>query len=85
MKIFNIPAPTIIGDPCETPIDPSSMLTVNSVDKGVLLPRMTTAEMNAIVDPANGLIVYNTDLSQLSVFTGAAWEPVAAGGGGSSN
>ena len=41
--------------------DPSSMLDVKSIDKGVLLPRMTQAQREAIITPAVGLVVYQTD------------------------
>ncbi len=43
--------------------DTSSILEVNSPnnDKGALLPRMTKEQCKAIVNPANGLIVYVTD------------------------
>jgi hypothetical protein len=40
--------------------DPSAMLDVKSTTKGVLLPRMTLAEIEVIADPANGLVVFNT-------------------------
>ncbi len=40
---------------------PSSMLDVKSIDKGLLLPRMTQAQRDAIVTPAVGLVVYQTD------------------------
>lgn len=39
----------------------SSMLEVRSTDKGFLPPRMTCAEMNAIDNPATGLIIFCTD------------------------
>ncbi|MEI6900690.1 MAG: FISUMP domain-containing protein, partial [Bacteroidota bacterium] len=39
----------------------SAMLDVKSTSKGLLPPRMTHVQMNAIVSPANGLIVYCTD------------------------
>ncbi len=39
----------------------SAMLDVKSSNKGLLPPRMTHAEINAIPSPANGLIVYCTD------------------------
>ncbi|AEW85491.1 hypothetical protein [Flavobacterium columnare] len=42
--------------------DASSILDVVSNDRGVLTPRMTTAQKMAIVNPSNGLIVYDTDL-----------------------
>jgi hypothetical protein len=51
----------------------SSVLTVNSTTKGVLFPRMTTAQKNAIATPANGLMVYDTDLARPCFFNGATW------------
>ena len=39
----------------------SSLLEVNSTTKGVLLPRMTLLQRNAIVSPATGLLIYQTD------------------------
>ncbi len=40
--------------------DTSSVLDVTSTTQGMLMPRMTTAQRNAIVLPANGLIIFNT-------------------------
>ncbi|MEZ5199037.1 MAG: hypothetical protein R2764_22440 [Bacteroidales bacterium] len=48
-------------NPNGDPPDPSAMLDVNSNNKGVLIPRMTLAEMNAIENPAEGLMIYCTD------------------------
>jgi hypothetical protein len=45
--------------------DPSSILDVKSSALGLLIPRMTTAERLAIINPAQGLIVYDTDLKGL--------------------
>jgi hypothetical protein len=56
----------------------SSILTINSTTKGVLFPRMTTTQKNAISSPAAGLVVYDTTLNKLSVYTGAAWETVTS-------
>ena len=39
----------------------SAMLDVKSSNKGFLPPRMTRAEINAISQPADGLIIYCTD------------------------
>jgi hypothetical protein len=55
----------------------SSILTINSTTKGFLPPRMTTAEKNAIATPAAGLIVYDTTLNKLCVFT-TAWETITS-------
>ncbi len=39
----------------------SSILELESTNKGFLVPRMTTAQRNAIISPANSLLVYDTD------------------------
>jgi hypothetical protein len=41
--------------------DPSSVLDVYSKEKGFLIPRMTSVERMAIVNPADGLLVFDTD------------------------
>jgi hypothetical protein len=54
--------------------DGSAMLDVASTTRGFLTPRMTTAQRNAVVSPANGLLVYNTTTSNFSVFkAGTGW------------
>ena len=40
---------------------------------GFQLPALTTAEINAIVNPATGLMVYNTTTSAVTFFNGTAW------------
>lgn len=41
--------------------DGSAMLDVVSTEKGMLIPRMTASEKNAIGSPATGLMIYQTD------------------------
>jgi hypothetical protein len=41
--------------------DPSAILDVNSTTKGFLVPRMTATQRAAIVNPAAGLLVFQTD------------------------
>jgi len=41
--------------------DPSAMLDVSSIEKGVLVPRMTLAKRNLITLPASGLLIYQTN------------------------
>jgi len=53
--------------------DASAVLDVTSTAKGGLLPRMTTAQKNAIATPATGLIVYDNTLNQLQVYDGTTW------------
>lgn len=54
----------------------SSILDVTSTTKGVLLPRQTTTQINAISSPANGLMVYNTTLNKLCVYENGTWKQV---------
>lgn len=54
--------------------DKSAMLDVSATDKGMLVPRMTTAQRTAIVSPAEGLLVYQTDSpSGYYFYDGASW------------
>lgn len=41
--------------------DASAVLQADSTTKGFLIPRMTKAQRDAIVSPANGLLIYQTD------------------------
>lgn len=59
--------------------DSSAMLDVQSTDKGMLTPRMTSSQRGAIVDPATGLLVYQTNAPEgFYEFTGLRWVPVGA-------
>lgn len=49
-----------------TPPNASAMLDVSSTVKGILVPRMTTFQKNAIQNPVEGLMVYDTDVKQFS-------------------
>jgi hypothetical protein len=56
------------------------MLDVSSTTKGMLAPRMTTAERTAIVSPADGLMVYDTTLKLFYYYENstASWSPLAS-------
>jgi hypothetical protein len=52
----------------------SSILTINSTTKGVLLPRMTKTQRDAISTPIAGLAIYQTDNTPgLRVYNGTNW------------
>ena len=53
--------------------DPSAVLTLNSNTKGFLLPRMTTADREALQSPAPGLVIFNTDVSEFQGYNGTQW------------
>lgn len=45
----------------DTPPDANAILELRSTTKGLLLPRLTIAQINAISNPVAGMVVYNTD------------------------
>lgn len=60
--------------------DSSAMLDVKSTTKGFLAPRMTAAERIAILNPATGLLVYQTDLpSGYYYYDGTLWTIIGGG------
>ncbi|WP_452229983.1 hypothetical protein [Lacinutrix sp. MEBiC02404] len=63
--------------------DGSSMLDVKSTDKGMLTPRMTTAQKAAISSPVQGLLVFDTDLNGFYFFDGASWVSLSTASGSS--
>jgi hypothetical protein len=46
-------------------------------DEGIVLPRLTTTEINAISLPSTGLTVYNTTLNTLCFYNGSSWQKVS--------
>jgi PKD-like domain/Glycine rich protein len=56
--------------------DTSAILDLQSVTRGFLLPRMTTANMNAIAAPATSLIVFNNTTNCYMFYNGAAWQQI---------
>lgn len=61
-----------VGIGTTTP-DPSSILDVESTTQGFLPPRMTTAQITAITNPAEGLFIYNLDDNCFQYYNGTAW------------
>jgi|GEM_PF-2692198 len=51
----------------------SAALDVASITKGLLIPRMTTVQMNAITSPTLGLMVFNLD-SNCVCFYSSSWK-----------
>lgn len=50
--------------------DNTAMLDVKSNSKGLLIPRLTTAQRTGIVSPATGLMVFDTDTYSNWIFRG---------------
>ncbi len=60
----------------------SAMLHVKSTDKGVLIPRLTSAQRDAITNPANGLLVFVTTDSTFYFYEGTNWTKMGMGSSG---
>ncbi|MBN2663972.1 MAG: hypothetical protein JXR68_10015 [Bacteroidales bacterium] len=59
-------------------INSSAILHLKSKDKGLLIPRMTNAEINNIPNPAQGLLVFSTDDNNFKYFYGQieTWQTI---------
>ncbi|PKP39539.1 MAG: hypothetical protein CVT98_01400 [Bacteroidetes bacterium HGW-Bacteroidetes-15] len=64
----------------------SALLDVDAApgnNKGLLLPRLSTTERNAIVAPAQSLLIYNTTDSCFQGYIGTQWVSFGCNGSGS--
>jgi hypothetical protein len=57
----------------------SAILDIKSVNKGLLIPRMSSAQRTAISSPAEGLKVFDTDTKSFWYYNGTGWLQVATG------
>ncbi len=75
-----------VGINTTTP-DASSLLDLNSTNRGFLAPRMTTTQRLAITAPADGLMVYDTTskLFYYYVSSTSSWSPINSSVSGRSN
>ena len=74
----------VLIDYSGTTRDNSAVLDVRSTTQGVLLPRVTTAQRTAISSPADGLLVYDSDLNEYYRYDTASgsWKVIASGNTG---
>jgi len=56
----------------------SAVLDIQSTVRGVRFPNMTTTQKNAVATPAAGLVVFDTTLGKLCVYTGSAWQTITS-------
>lgn len=57
--------------------NPSSMVDVKSTNKGMLIPRMTTAERDAISTPEESLFIFNTTTKCFEAYVNGAWNTLS--------
>lgn len=60
-----------VGIGTNTP-DPSAVLDLTATNKGLLVPRMSTAQMIAIPAPVPGLLIFNQDSMEFAYYDGTA-------------
>jgi hypothetical protein len=56
----------------------SAQLDVSATDKGMLVPRMTSAQRTAIAAPATGLLVFDTTAGSFWFYNGSVWADLSA-------
>lgn len=59
----------------------SAVMDIVSTTKGILHPRMTTTQRDAISTPASGLQIFNTTTGKPEYYNGSAWVEVGSGSG----
>ncbi len=59
--------------------DSSAILDVKSDSKGILIPRTSTTSRLGIINPANGLMLYDTTTSTFWFYNGAGWNEINTG------
>lgn len=69
---FNAVAQQRVGVGTLNP-DLSAKLELNAQDKGVLIPRMTSAQREMIPNPTNGLLVFDVSTTGFWYFDGVQW------------
>src|SRR5438094_780925 len=71
---------TGIGTP--TP-NASAMLDITSINSGLLVPRMNSAQRTGIATPAQGLLVYDTDTNTFWFYNASVWINLSVSAGSS--
>jgi hypothetical protein len=54
-------------------LEASAQLQIDSTTRGLLIPRMNLPQILAIPAPAEGLLIYNTDINHLCCYQAGAW------------
>ncbi len=65
------------GDLPSSSTTPSALVELQSTTGALLVSRMTSAQMKALIAPANGMIVYTTDTQQFNFYQNSAWMPLS--------
>lgn len=55
-----------------------AVIDIVSTTKGVIFPRMTTTQRNAISTPVTGMLIFNTSTNRFNFYYSSAWGEVGA-------
>jgi len=75
--VRRIIGPIVIGSVAADPAA-SALVEFISTTRGILFPRMTQVERDAIAVPASGLVIYNTTTGKLNLRGAVAWEAITS-------
>ena len=57
---------------------PEGILDISSTSSAPIMPRMTTAQMNAIPNPVEGMIIYNTESGKFAGRESGGWATISS-------
>ena len=63
-------------------LNANALLELESSSKGLLLPRMTTAQVATMTTPPDGMMIYNIDSTCITIRRGGVWRSLCAEGNG---
>lgn len=63
-------------------VNAAAVLNLVSTTKGILIPRMTTGQRDAIATPPTSLLIFNSTTARFEFYNGASWSGLGSGGGG---
>lgn len=69
----------INGELGEGSSSPSALLEINSSEGGFLNARLTTAQRDSLLDPKDGLVIYNNDTKNLNLRQNNVWVEIGSG------
>jgi collagen type VII alpha len=75
---FNVDGLGRVGIGTNTPAS-SALVEMVSTNKGILIPRLTSAQRTGIVTPATGLLVYDSTLNSFYYYNGFVWVAISSG------
>ncbi len=70
---FHVNSQISIGDSLP---DSCATLDLQASDRGLMLPRMNSMQMNSISNPAHGLVIYNNTVNAVYFFDGDGWNMI---------